>query len=222
MKYLSLILFILVCFTGCSSLDYQTNRELTQLHRRSQNLASLCEDENRQLSKEQKNWCIQGKQLLESESFEELSVFSKRPVTLADITTLVWGQQQGYSFEDIDKFLGLELSEQNPYCESEFFAYEVFQVLEDFVLAEGCVKSVQGSCGSSGRFFVVPQKQGEPYFDGLILQPDKNECSVYAGTYTYKAKNNVEHTVPVLMFIPKMIDKLQINKISEMRERKIK
>ena len=222
MRYLSLILFVLFLFAGCSSLDYQTNRELTELHRRSQNLAALCEGENRQLSKEQKNWCAKGKDLLESESFQELSVFSKRPITLADITTFVWGQQQGYSFQDIDKFLGLELSSPNPYCENEFYAYEVFQVLEDFVLAEGCVKSIQGYCEHSGRYFVVPQKQGEPYFDGLILQPDKNECSVYAGTYTYKAKNDVEHTVPILMFVPKMIDKLQIDKISEMRERKIK
>lgn len=222
MKYLSLILFVLVLSAGCSSLDYQTNRELTELHQRSRQLAALCEDENRQLSKEQKNWCVKGKELLESESFAELSVLSKRRITLADLTTFVWAQQQGYSFEDIDKFLGLELSAPNPYCENEFSAYEVFQVLEDFALAEGCAKGVSGSCAGSGRYFVIPQKHGEPYFDGLLLQLGKDECSVYAGTYTYKARNDMEHTVPVLMFIPKKIDKLQIDKISEMRERKIK
>ena len=62
-------------------------------------------------------------------------------------------------------------------------------------------------------------KQGEDlYFDKKVLTPPTNYCSVYAGIFNYESKGGNQNTVPVLLFFPKTIDKVQLEHIQKMRE----
>ena len=219
MKRLSLLLFVLILSAACSSVIKKDNRHnLELIYNQSQKMANLCGDENKRLSKEQKAWCEKGIELLKSESFAEFSKYSKREVTLADVTTLIWAQQKGISLKEIDDFLELGISVSNPYCEEFFPVYQVFQVLDDSVLAEGCRNSDMESCDYSESYFLFPREKGKLYYEGLYLFPAEGECSVSAGTYTYTLKDNTKNTIPVLMFVSKDIDRMQLNNIKQMRE----
>lgn len=156
---------------------------------------------------------------MNSEEMLSLKKYSAQPINL-DFPVFVAGANEwGYSFEEINDFLGLDLIVENPYCENEFKSYKVFQVLSDFVLADGCEVTSYDKCSTfHGRIFMFPKQDDELYFDNKILTPPSKFCSVYAGTYNYESKGGISHTVPVLLFLPKTIDKEQLENIKEMRE----
>lgn len=156
---------------------------------------------------------------MNSEEMLSLKKHSAQPINL-DFPFLVAGAKEwGYSFEEINDFLGLDLIVKNPYCEDEFKSYKVFQVLSEHVLAEGCEVTNYDKCSTShGRIFMFLKQGEELYFDNKILTPPAEFCSVYAGTYSYESNGGLSHTVPVVMFFPKTIDKVQLEHIQTMRE----
>ena len=156
---------------------------------------------------------------MNSEEMLSLKKYSAQPINLAFPVFVAGAKEWGYSFEEINDFLGLDLIVKNPYCENEFKSYEVFQVLPDFVLAHGCEITSYDKCSTlHGRIFMFPKQGEDLYFDKKVLTPPTNYCSVYAGIFNYESKGGNQNTVPVLLFFPKTIDKVQLEHIQKMRE----
>ncbi|MBO7191728.1 MAG: hypothetical protein J6V32_06565 [Elusimicrobiaceae bacterium] len=65
---------------------------------------------------------------------------------------------------------------------------------------------------------MFPKQKDELYFDKKILIPSHGYCSVYAGVYQYESKNDIKHTIPVLLFLPRTIYKGQLENIEKTRE----
>ena len=62
------------------------------------------------------------------------------------------------------------------------------------------------------------KQENELYFDGKILTSPRDSCPTYLGIYKYESKDENFHTVPVLMFLPKTIDKAQLEFVQKTRE----
>ena len=112
---------------------------LTQIHKGAKQLVAVWNDKEKiaSLSEEEKESIAEFKNWGEKAT-EELKKYTDKPMTTVDILTMGWALEEGYTMEDLDKFLNLGLFVKNPYCESEYESYEVFQVLPDYVLANGC------------------------------------------------------------------------------------
>ncbi|WP_428078324.1 hypothetical protein [Candidatus Avelusimicrobium alvi] len=171
------------------------------------------------LSKEEQEEWKRLQEGMNSEEMLRLKKYSAQPINLEFPILVADANEWGYSFEEINDFLGLDLIVENPYCENEFKSYKVFQVLSDFVLADGCEVTSYDKCSTfHGRIFMFPKQGDELYFDNKILTPPSKFCSVYAGTYNYESKGGNSHTVPILLFLPKAIDREQLENIKKMRE----
>lgn len=227
MKKLICILCLGLFLGACASVskvesdNAETGKRLTltQIHKNAQlvlaaledeeNIASLSEEEKESIA-EFKNWG--------EKATEELKKYTDKPMTTVDILTIVLAQEEGYAMEDVDKFLKLGLFVKNPYCESEYESYEVFQVLPDYVLAHGCDTSYS-KCGTiDSKIFTYLKQKNEIYFDKKILTPPSGFCSTYIGIFKYESKDGMTHVVPVLAFMPKVIDKEQLENIQRLRE----
>ena len=192
---------------------------LTQIHKGAQQLVAVWNDKEKiaSLSEEEKESIAEFKNWGEKAT-EELKKYTDKPMTTVDILTMGWALEEGYTMEDLDKFLNLGLFVKNPYCESEYESYEVFQVLPDYVLANGCDTSYD-KCNTIGsKIFMYLKQKNEIYFDKKILTPPSGTCSTYIGIFKYESENGMTHVVPVLAFMPKVIDKEQLENIQRLRE----
>ena len=192
---------------------------LTQIHKGAQQLVVVWNDKEKiaSLSEEEKESIAEFKNWGEKAT-EELKKYTDKPMTTVDILTMGWALEEGYTMEDLDKFLNLGLFVKNPYCESEYESYEVFQVLPDYVLANGCDTSYD-KCNTIGsKIFMYLKQKNEIYFDKKILTPPSGTCSTYIGIFKYESENGMTHVVPVLAFMPKVIDKEQLENIQRLRE----
>lgn len=217
-KIIYAFIFILLC-SACSTAPKRPT--LSQLQQFASEIVTDFQERERAgtLSQEEKQEWNQVQEEMESEEMSSLKKYSAQPINLDFPFLVAAANEWGYSFQEINDFLGLDLITENPYCENEFQSYKVFQVFPDFVLANGCEVTSYDTCSTlNGRIFMFP-KQGESlYFDDKILTPPADFCSVYAGIFSYESKGGNQHTVPILLFLPKIIDKVQLEYIQKMRE----
>lgn len=177
-------------------------------------------EEKDTLTEEEKKSLKELQELEEKEEIKKLLKYVERDIDYVDILTISVASQLGYSDEEIDKFLNLGLYVENPYCENEYKSYEVFQVLPKHVLAHGCEVTGYDKCNTiSSKIFMYPKQKGELYFDKKILIPLSGFCSTYIGVYEYESKNEMMHTVPILTFLPKTINKEQLEIVQKTREK---
>ncbi|WP_428075712.1 hypothetical protein [Candidatus Avelusimicrobium luingense] len=176
-------------------------------------------EEKKTLTKEEEATLKELKDLEKDEGIQILLKYAERDINYVDVLTMGIASQFGYTEKEIDKFLNLGLYVKNPYCESEYKSYVVFQVLSDFVLANGCEITEYDKCKTiNSKIFMYPKQKDELYFDKKILTPPSGTCSTYVGVFEYESKNEMNHVVPILVFIPKIIDKEQLENIQQSRE----
>lgn len=194
---------------------------LSQIHKNAELIVAALEDEEKiaTLSDEGKEFAERIKNWEKVEGSNEIKKYAERPITSVDILTMAWALDEEYTMEDVDKFLKLGLYVKNPYCENEFKSYEVFQVLPDIVLTHGCEITSYSECSTyHGKIFMFFKQKDELYFDKKVLAPSAKTCPTMIGIYTYEANNGMNRTVPVLTFLPKTLDKAQLENIQKLRE----
>lgn len=131
-------------------------------------------------------------------------------------------EEYGYTPEEINKYLKMDLYIDNPYCDDEFAAFEVLKVNENYAMAKGCkTLTADDVCGDNGkeRKFVFPKQVGNinyMYFDNEVIKPEQNRCVVYAGSFVYTDKEGT-HTLPVAVFESKKIMLPKFIRLSESR-----
>lgn len=216
------IIYIFVFMSLCAACSSAPKRpSLSQLQQVATEVVLDFQEKEKSgtLSKDEQEAWRRLQESMNSQETLSLKKYSAQPINLDFPILVAEAKEWGYSFEEINDFLGLDLIVENPYCENEFKSYKVFQVLSDFVLAYGCEVTSYDKCSTSHwRIFMFPKQGDELYFDNKILTPPANFCSVYAGTYSYESNGGNSHTVPILLFLPKTIDKEQFDNIKKMRE----
>lgn len=219
MKKIIYIFILMLLCTACSSVPKRPS--LSQLQQFATQVVSdlQARETAGTLSKEEQEEWKRLQEGMNSEEMLRLQKYSAQPITSDFLVFSAKANEWGYSFEEINDFLGLDLIIENPYCENEFQSYKVFQVLPEFALAKGCEVTSYDKCSTlHGRVFMFPKQNDDLLFDNKILIPPVKFCSVYAGTYSYESQGGVSHTVPILLFLPKTIDKWQLENIKRMRE----
>lgn len=226
MKRVIVLFFISFLCGACatisrsSSPSHSQRPSLAQLQQFAQETVTDLQNKEKEgtLSEEEaKNWKNLQKSG-ESKEMQDLQKHIEKTLGFDFPIFISAAQSYGYSFEEIDEFLELGLFVKNPYCENEFNSYRIFQVLPDYVLADGCRKTSYDDCSTlDARIFMFPKQPDKLYFDNQILKPESNECSVYVGVFSYISKDERKHVVPVLMFLSKVIDKIQLESIDRMR-----
>lgn len=107
------------------------------------------------------------------------------------------------SFTNQSSIKGSSKSIRNPKCE-DITSYKVFQVLDNFVLANACKDNDDQYCMGYTVYF--NKEKGKIYFDDQIIKVKENECAIYVGTYQYQTKLGYK-TVPIV----KIIDSQNLN-----------
>lgn len=97
----------------------------------------------------------------------------------------------------------IEKASRNPKCE-DINSFKVFQVVDDFVLANVCEDSDTSLC--MGHTVIFKKEKGKIYFDDQIINVKGNECAIYTGTHKYPTKFGYK-TVPIV----KIIDSQNLN-----------
>ncbi len=199
----------------------QKRPSLVEINKTAQDISTELFEKEKQnsLNEEEKEILNKWNNAKEDDEMKDFFQYFERNIELSDMIALRLGIDVGYTVQELDEFLKLGLYVNNPYCEEEFESYKVFLVLEDFVLADGCEITNYDKCNTlHGRVFVFPKNEGELYFDKKILAPVSGFCSVYVGVYSYESIGGLNHTVPILYFLPKKIDKVMLNNIKKLRE----
>lgn len=228
MKKLLSILCLGLFLGACASVsnvdsdNYEPGKKptLSQIRKVAEGVYAVSQDDKaiEALDDEGKEFIAKLKDWEKEEGVEEFKKYADRPITAVDMFTMDLALEEGYTVEEVDKFLNLGLYIKNPYCENEYKSYEVFQVLSDFVLVNGCDTSYS-KCGTiNSKIFMYPKQEDELYFDKKILTPPNGSCSTYIGIYKYESKNGTQHTVPILSFFPKTISKKQLEGIKQARK----
>lgn len=90
---------------------------------------------------------------------------------------------------------------RNEKCE-DVPAVKIFQVLDDYALADTCEKSSYTEKYSCYGMTVYVQKgKNELFYDNKIIEPKGDQCISYSGTYKYESQNGAQHTVPKIKII---------------------
>ena len=87
----------------------------------------------------------------------------------------------------------------NPKCEN-VIQLEVFQVLDDFALANACTKMGYSMCVES-HIVYIPKEKNKIYYDEQKIAFPEGKCVSYSGTYSYETKQEFLKTVPKVKFI---------------------
>jgi hypothetical protein len=88
----------------------------------------------------------------------------------------------------------------NPDCE-EVSQFRVFQVLDDFALANACEATSHGDFITCfGHTVYLPREPGKIYYDDQIIKSPPGKCVVYVGTHQYETARGYK-TVPVVKFV---------------------
>jgi len=223
---LCVALFLTACaivqkIPGSTDETAQKRPSLVEINKTAQDISTELFEREKQnsLNEEEKEILNKWNNAKDDEEMKDFFQYFERNIELSDMIALRLGIDVGYTVQELDEFLKLGLYVKNPYCENEFKSYKVFQVLEDFVLAEGCEITSYDKCSTyHGRIFMFPKEKDEIYFDKKILTPASGFCSVYAGVYVYETRGGLNNTVPILFFLPKEIDKVMLNNIKKLRE----
>lgn len=109
---------------------------------------------------------------------------------------------------------------QNPKCE-DYVGFEVFQVLDGFVLARACTgySSYSHYCKYEHLVY-IPKKKNEIYYDEQKIKIPEGMCPSFYGSYTYTTKLDFDKTVPKLKFIDKDISNPEYKKWEEQQNNK--
>lgn len=105
----------------------------------------------------------------------------------------------------------------NPKCE-EIHSVKLFQVLDRFALAQTCSISEI----SDDLTVYVPKEKNKLYYDNLLIEPEKDMCISYSGTYSYESNDGAIRTVPKLKFVKKKIENPAYKKFLEEKSKKEK
>ena len=92
---------------------------------------------------------------------------------------------------------------RNPSCE-DITSFQVFQVLDNFVLATVCQYMEYQHCLGHTVYFQKEKGKGKIYFDDQIIKVKDNECVIFTGTYRYKTQSGYK-TVPIVKIIDSQI-----------------
>lgn len=106
----------------------------------------------------------------------------------------------------------------NPQCER--VQIKVFQVLDDFALADACPQrsltrfnkpyyadpeeDYEFNCNKSYIVY-LPKGEEDHYYDHQTLKFPDGKCPIYTNTFTYYNKLGIKKTVPKVKFINKTI-----------------
>lgn len=98
---------------------------------------------------------------------------------------------------------GLYLTpERNEKCMA-FEEYYVVNVLYEYAFARACTKDDKrrfsdGQC--LGPTVLLRPQIGVDYYDGMVIHPPKNKCSVQNGVYKYTTVQDISKTIPIIEF----------------------
>ena len=149
---------------------------------------------------------------------EYLNYISVRDFSDKEIMLIRYALNNGHSLKDCFDYFGLYI--ENPYCENDYKKFKIFQVLvSDYAaLAYNCEKKYGDTCSAIGSsVFYITRSSDELYFDDKIISPNKEQCVVFTGTYSYETKNNIQKTVPKVEFAPKIINTRELYFIRQKR-----
>lgn len=91
---------------------------------------------------------------------------------------------------------------RNTKCE-DVKSFKVFQVLDNFVLANVCRDGDDEYC--FGHVVYIQKEKNKIYFDDQKINLRRDECAIYIGTYKYEAKNGLLKTVPKVKIISSQV-----------------
>ena len=228
MKKLLFVLCLGVFLGACASVSnvesdtYETGKRptLSQIHKNAEILVAVLEEKKKEgtLTDEEKELVKEIEEWKENKTDAPMRKYASRPLTAVDMLTAVWAGDEGYSLQEIDKYLQTGFYVKNPYCDNEFKSFQVFQVLPDYVLTYGCKNGYGNDCDISWKIFLFFKQNDELYFDKKILTPPVGYCPTYVGIHQYTSKDENVHTVPMMAFFPKIIAKDHLDTIQKMRE----
>lgn len=110
----------------------------------------------------------------------------------------------------------------NPKCE-EIHSVKLFQVLDRFALAQTCsISEISDDLICYGLTVYVPKEKNKLYYDNLLIEPEKDMCISYSGTYSYESNDGAIRTVPKLKFVKKKIENPAYKKFLEEKSKKEK
>ena len=193
---------------------------LSQIRKVAEGVYAVAQDDKviETLDDEGKEFIAKLKDWEKEESVEEFKKYADRPITAVDIFTMDLALEEGYTVEEVDKFLKLGLYVKNPYCENEFKSYKIIQVLSDHVLTMGCEVTSYSKCSTGhDKVFVFLKEDGKLYFDQQTLSAPSGSCPTIVGVYKYASQKREDNTVPVMMFLKRTISKKQLETIDKMR-----
>lgn len=219
MKKTLLLLAVSVVLGACSGANNgaENRQPLSEIFKNAEDIvADFTQKEEKQELKDED--LAQWESLKNEEERSNELIGAKDVITKKMLIGSYIAENQGYSGDEINKYLDFDLYVGNPFCESEFASFEVLSVSDNSALVRGCEKVENSTCVNTGneRIFAMPKGLGELFFDKQILTPAQSQCAIYAGTYKY-ADDKGEHTVPVLVFEGKQIRLGTVVKIAESR-----
>ena len=203
-------------------LKYGGKHSLSQIHKRAETIiTSLEEKEGKEdLTEEDKEWKQVIKEWQENPRFSPLKKYASRSLTSTDFLFVKLADDEGYSLQEIDKYLQTGFYVKNPYCDNEFKSFRVFQVAPDYVLTLGCKKDYEGGCDvSQVKIFLFLKHADDLYYDEKILTSPNGACPTYVGVFQYTSKDDNLRTVPIMEFFPKTIAKDQLEIIRALRNK---
>lgn len=86
---------------------------------------------------------------------------------------------------------------KNPKC-NHLKAAKVFDVSDDFVLANGCVSSTDFCPGYE---VYIKKENNEIYYEGKIIRPIHDKCFAYEGAYKYETVSGFINSIPKLISV---------------------
>ncbi|HRZ27106.1 MAG TPA: hypothetical protein P5295_09890 [Spirochaetota bacterium] len=94
---------------------------------------------------------------------------------------------------------------RNQKCE-DVQSFKVFQVLDNFILANVCRDGDDEYC--LGHTVYFQKEKDKIYYDDQLIKVNDNECAIYVGTYKYQTKNGYK-TVPIVKIIDSRMPKAE-------------
>ncbi len=87
---------------------------------------------------------------------------------------------------------------RNPKCE-DIYSFQVFQVLNNYVLANVCDGNSSDYC--YGHVVYFQRERGKIYFDDQRINVKQGECPIYVGTFQYVTRDGLVKTVPKVKIV---------------------
>lgn len=206
---------VIACFiTSCAMQQGVRGSNYSDISQLESDFQKLTTEEIEYVLKESKEQLAERNKALR----EYLNYISGRDFSDKEIMLIRYAHNNGHSLKDCFDYFGLYI--ENPYCENDYKKFKILQVLVSnyAVLAYNCEKKYGDTCSAIGSsVFYITRSPDELYFDDKIISPNKEQCVVFFGTYSYETKNNIQKTVPMVEFAPKIINTRALNYIHQRR-----